>query len=124
MTRIALVVDDSMLIRHTVCRFLEERGFEVHAATNGEEAWAMLSQLSPALVVTDLAMPKMNGHELITAIKGSAQFKNTRIVVVAARRNTADPQFTDQRVDFVVYKDIDIQDQLATALDSIFSPAN
>ena len=34
----ALVVDDSMLIRHSVCRFLEERGFIVEAATNGVEA--------------------------------------------------------------------------------------
>ena len=32
---VALVVDDSMLIRHTVCRFLEERGFSVECATNG-----------------------------------------------------------------------------------------
>ena len=38
MSVVALVVDDSMLIRHTVCRFLEERGFTVESATNGQEA--------------------------------------------------------------------------------------
>ncbi len=39
----ALVVDDSMLIRHTVCRFLEERGFIVESATNGVEALEVLN---------------------------------------------------------------------------------
>ena len=38
MPLVALVVDDSMLIRHTVCRFLEERGFTVECATNGQDA--------------------------------------------------------------------------------------
>jgi len=38
MPLVALVVYDSMLIRHTVCRFLEERGFVVESATNGVEA--------------------------------------------------------------------------------------
>ena len=38
MPMVALVVDDSMLIRYTVCHFLEQRGFAVESATNGEEA--------------------------------------------------------------------------------------
>ncbi len=38
MAQLAMVVDDSMLIRHTVCRFLEQRGFMVESASNGVEA--------------------------------------------------------------------------------------
>ena len=44
MARSALVVDDSMLVRHTVCRFLEERGFAVESATNGVEALEILAK--------------------------------------------------------------------------------
>ena len=43
--QIALVVDDSMLIRHTVCRFLEQRGFSVASAANGAEAMQILSSV-------------------------------------------------------------------------------
>ena len=66
---VALVVDDSMLIRHTVCRFLEERGHSVESATNGEEALAIVKRIRPDIIITDMQMPKMSGTELITALK-------------------------------------------------------
>jgi CheY-like chemotaxis protein len=68
---VALVVDDSMLIRHTVCRFLEERGFAVESATNGLEALEVLKRVRPDILITDIQMPKMSGTELITAVKYS-----------------------------------------------------
>ena len=47
MPLLALIVDDSMLIRHTVCRFLEERGFVVESAANGREALEALERMIP-----------------------------------------------------------------------------
>lgn len=123
MGRLTLVVDDSMLIRHTVCRFFEERGFEVHSASNGLEAWETLQQVRPDLIVTDLSMPKMTGTELITAIKEVPSLATIPIVVVAARRTASDPQQMDERADFVVHKDIDIEEQLASVMSSIFANA-
>ncbi len=73
MTAVALVVDDSMLIRYTVCRFLEQRGFAVESATNGVEALEILERVQPDLIVTDMQMPKMSGSELITALKKQAE---------------------------------------------------
>lgn len=118
MGRTALVVDDSMLIRHTVCRFLEERGFEVESATNGTEAVAMLSLKTPDIIITDLSMPKMNGAELITFIKGRPQTANTPIVVLAAKR-TSSETITEQRADALIHKDIDIDEQLEGALEQL-----
>ena len=69
MPAVALVVDDSMLIRYTVCRSLEERGFAVESATNGVEALQILERVHPDVIVTDMQMPKMSGGELITALK-------------------------------------------------------
>ena len=54
-SKTALVVDDSMLIRHAVCRFLEERGFAVESATNGVEALEVLTTFFPDIIITDLA---------------------------------------------------------------------
>src|ERR1700727_2297331 len=54
MSKLALVVDDSMLIRYTVSRFLEERGFAVESATNGAEALEVVSRMQPDLIFTDM----------------------------------------------------------------------
>ncbi len=123
MGRLALVVDDSMLIRHTVCRFLEERDFEVHAATNGLEAWNLLQERRPDLIVTDLAMPKMSGMELISQVKSVSELEKVPIVVLTSRRMCNETNLEEQRPDCVLYKDIDIEEQLSSALATIFAAA-
>lgn len=117
MLPVALVVDDSMLIRHTVCRFLEERGFSVESATNGQEALEMLKRVRPDLVVTDMQMPKMGGSELITALKGEASTARIPIVIVAGRQSGFNEN--EKRADFAIFKDIDIEEQLGKALEVI-----
>ncbi len=122
MPAVALVVDDSMLIRYTVCRFLEERGFAVESATNGAEALRILERLTPDLVVTDMQMPTMSGSELITALKQSQKTANVPIIIVAGRASGFDEK--EKRANFAIYKDIDIQTQLQKALDAVMGKAN
>jgi len=117
----ALVVDDSMLIRYTVCRSLEERGFTVESATNGLEALQILERMLPDLIVTDMQMPKMSGGELITALKKNPRTANIPIIIVAGRASGFDEKET--RADFAIHKDIDIETQLAKALDTVFGKA-
>jgi CheY-like chemotaxis protein len=115
MARVALVVDDSMLIRHTVCRFLEERGFAVESATNGKEALEILKTVLPDLIITDIQMPKMDGTELITNLKESPQTSNIPIVVLQGRKTSSDTS-TEMRANYTIYKDIEIVAQLDRAL--------
>ncbi|HVO81407.1 MAG TPA: response regulator [Terriglobales bacterium] len=117
MSLVALVVDDSMLIRHTVCRFLEERGFVVESATNGLEALETLKRIQPDLIITDMQMPKMGGGELITALKAHPATAKTPIVIVAGRQSGF--QNREKRADFTIFKDIDIEEQLAKALEAL-----
>jgi CheY-like chemotaxis protein len=117
MPSVALVVDDSMLIRYTVCRSLEERGFVVEAATNGIEALQILDRVHPDLIVTDMQMPKMTGSELITELKKKTATANIPIIIVAGRGSGFDEK--EQRANFAIYKDIDIQSQLEKALDAL-----
>jgi CheY-like chemotaxis protein len=111
---VALVVDDSMLIRHTVCRFLEERGFAVESATNGQEALEALKRHRPDIIITDIQMPKMSGSELITAVKSEPTLAGIPIVIVASKQSGF--EHAETRADFTIFKDIDIDDQLAKAL--------
>jgi CheY-like chemotaxis protein len=115
MAQVALVVDDSMLIRHTVCRFLEERGFAVESATNGREALEILKTVLPDLIVTDIQMPKMDGTELITNLKSASQTANIPIIILQGKQTSTDSN-TETRANYVIFKDIEIIAQLDRAL--------
>lgn len=111
---VALVVDDSMVIRHTICRFLEERGFAVESASNGAEALEILKRSRPSVVITDMKMPLMCGSELISALKDKPETADIPIVIVTSRSCGYDSNET--RAQFTIFKDIDIEQQLANAL--------
>jgi CheY-like chemotaxis protein len=114
MSKVALVVDDSMLIRYSVCRFLENHGFVVESATNGREALDILKRAKPDLIVTDMKMPKMSGDELITVLKDNPETARVPIIIVTSNLNGCGD--AEKRADFAIYKNIDIETQLAKAL--------
>jgi len=121
MLKVALVVDDSMLFRYTVCCFLEKHGFAVESATNGEEALEVLARVRPALIVTDMGMPRMSGSELITAVKRRQEIADVPIIIVTGQASGFDKSET--RANFAIYKDIDIDAQLLKALDALMGKA-
>jgi CheY-like chemotaxis protein len=117
MSKVALVVDDSMLIRYSICRFLEARGFTVEAAVNGAEAVEVLARVQADLIVTDMRMPKMSGSEFITVLKSKEETRGVPVIVVTSKGSgSCEP---DGRADFVIYKDIDVDTQLDAALEAM-----
>jgi len=122
MAKVALVVDDSMLIRFTVCQFLEQRGFAVEAASNGVDALNVLSRVRPDLIVTDMRMPKMSGSELIAALKDNPETAGIPIIIVAGRAGGFEK--SQKRANFTIFKDIDIELQLGEALDAVVGKAS
>jgi CheY-like chemotaxis protein len=121
MPDVALVVDDSMVIRHTVSRFLEERGFAVESASNGMEALEILKRVTPVLVITDMQMPAMGGSELISAIKGKPETASIPILILTGVSSGFDRN--ENRAEFTIFKDIDVQEQLEKALDAVAAKA-
>jgi CheY-like chemotaxis protein len=119
MSRLALVVDDSMLIRHSVCRFLEERGFTVESACNGRDALAILDRVRPDIVITDLDMPVMSGRELIQVLKSKPETEAIPVVIVAGRSSASAD--TQELAEFAIFKDIEIENQLTRALEATFA---
>jgi CheY-like chemotaxis protein len=111
---VALIVDDSMLVRHTVGRYLEERGFRVESAANGLEGLQVLARTRPDVIITDMQMPGMGGSEFISALKSKGATASIPIVIVAGRASGFDEK--EKRADFAIYKDIDIIEQLEKAL--------
>lgn len=83
MGKTVLVVDDSSTMRQMVAYTLTSAGYEVVEAGNGKEAVNKLNGgAKPALVVTDLNMPEMDGITLITEIRKMAAFKFTPILML------------------------------------------
>jgi CheY-like chemotaxis protein len=67
-TALILVVDDDVIVRETVTRMLEEGGYRVLSAENGEQALTIFRAERPDLVVTDIVMPVLGGIESIIAL--------------------------------------------------------
>lgn len=83
MGKTVLVVDDSSTMRQMVAYTLKNAGYDVVEAGNGKEAVSKLNGgTKPALVVTDLNMPEMDGITLITEIRKMAAFKFTPILML------------------------------------------
>jgi CheY-like chemotaxis protein len=64
-----LVIDDCSDVRMVVTAVLRNFGFEVREATDGAEAIRMVLERKPDLIISDVLMPGMDGHRLLTAIR-------------------------------------------------------
>ncbi|MCC6527464.1 MAG: response regulator [Polyangiaceae bacterium] len=85
-----LVVDDSAAAREAVARVLDKEGYAVRTADDGAEALALAEAEHFDLVTTDAMMPRLDGFELTRALRASARHRDTPIVMVTSRGETAD----------------------------------
>jgi DNA-binding NarL/FixJ family response regulator len=71
MAKCILIADDNDIVRTIIRFFLETKGFEICGeAADGVDAIEKASQLKPDLIVLDVAMPRMNGVEAASVLKG------------------------------------------------------
>jgi signal transduction histidine kinase/ActR/RegA family two-component response regulator len=78
----ALLVDDDADSREIVEQLLESRGVQVRSATSVSEAWAAIEQHEPDIVITDIAMPGLDGFDLLRWIR-TKHFNRPTLPVVA-----------------------------------------
>ena len=81
-----LLAEDSDFFRGLVQKFIEDEGYEVIPAEDGQIAWERLQENSDkvALVVTDIEMPNMDGYELTKKIRADKRFKDIKIIAVTS----------------------------------------
>jgi two-component system, cell cycle response regulator DivK len=79
-----LVVDDNEQNVKLITFLLLAAGFEVHSAPDALAALALLTQLSPALLLLDLQMPGMSGIELAQQLKQEPRTRDIPIVLLTA----------------------------------------
>src|SRR5216684_595854 len=85
-----LFVDDEEQIRKLLSTYLTRQGYEVGLATDGYEALKVVRQRAPALVITDVGMPNMNGFELTRRLRADHKTARIPVLMLSARREADD----------------------------------
>lgn len=81
-----LLAEDSDFFRTQVKKFIEEEGYRVFAAEDGQKAWELLQQNAEkiSLVVTDIEMPNMDGYGLTKALKADQRFSHLPVIALTS----------------------------------------
>lgn len=82
---LVLVVDDSITVRRVTQRLLKREGFRVALAADGLQALERLQEEKPAVVLTDIEMPRMDGFDLTRNIRGDAKLLDLPIIMITSR---------------------------------------
>lgn len=82
--RLVLIVDDYEDTRALYVEHLQEAGFRVVEATDGEQAVRMALSLRPEAIIMDLSMPKLDGWDATRQIRSDPAMKDTYIVALSA----------------------------------------
>ncbi len=101
-----LVVEDDTDTREMIARSLEEAGWSVMTAGNGEQALRCMSETPPGLILLDLVMPIMDGFSFVSELNSRQEWKSIPIVVTTGKAMTADERLQlSNRVQAVLTKD-------------------
>ena len=85
-----LLVDDEPGLRNAVKTFLEDEGFEITVAVDGEDGWEKAQKFFPDLIISDIMMPRCNGYALLEKIREDERLSGTPVIFLTAKGMTAD----------------------------------
>ena len=113
------LVDDDRNILTSVSMTLEQEGYQVRTYTDGESALQSLLARPPDLAVLDIKMPRMDGLEVLRAIRSDETLKALPVVILSSSREESDlVRSWDLGANAYVVKPVDI-DQFFTAVKAL-----
>ena len=87
-----LIAEDEPDIRDLITFTLGFAGYEVVAASNGEEAVKLAFEVIPDLIIMDVRMPRMTGYEACEQIKADSRTKHIPVIFLSAKGQEAEIQ--------------------------------
>jgi DNA-binding response OmpR family regulator len=87
---LVLIADDDPDILSLVRLRLERAGYDVLAAQDGEQALSAALERPPDLVLLDVMMPKLDGHEVTERLRGNEATRHVPVILLTARVQEAD----------------------------------
>ena len=122
--RRVLVVDDSLTVRELERKLLVARGYEVEVAVDGMAGWHAARQGGFDLVITDVDMPRMDGIELVKAIKTDGRLSATPVMIVSYKDREEDRRRgLEAGADYYLTKGSFQDDSLLEAVADLVGPA-
>lgn len=110
-----LLVEDDRDIRDGLQELLQMEGYDVVAASNGQEALNLLKKMpAPACVLLDLWMPVMDGLQFCQLRRQDPQLRALPVIILSADRNVRE-QAEQASADGYLKKPVDLEDLLKTA---------
>ncbi len=85
-----LLVDDEPGIRTAVQTYLEDEGFEVTTAIDGEEGFEKAQKMMPDVIISDVMMPRCDGYGLLKKIREDERLGGTPVIFLTAKGMTVD----------------------------------
>lgn len=82
---LVLVVDDSLTVRRVTQRLLTREGYRVTLAKDGMDALEHMAKECPAMVLSDIEMPRMDGFDLVRNLRANANWAHLPIVMITSR---------------------------------------
>jgi len=79
-----LIADDEPSVRMLVQATIDADGYNVIEATDGNEAWSLIQEHRPSLVLLDVRMPGRTGLEILRAIKAEPNLVATKVILLTA----------------------------------------
>jgi two-component system, sensor histidine kinase and response regulator len=110
-----LLAEDDDILRRGVTELLEVSGYHVHAAPDGIAALCLLEDLNdpPDLIISDIAMPLMDGYQLLTTVRARPRWLSIPFIFLTAKAEKEDIRLGKlQGVDDYITKPFDLHDLL------------
>jgi chemosensory pili system protein ChpA (sensor histidine kinase/response regulator) len=82
---LVLVVDDSLTVRRITQRLLEREGYRVTVAKDGLDGLDKLAIERPAVLLTDIEMPRMDGFDMVRSMRGDSRLTGLPIIMITSR---------------------------------------
>jgi two-component system, OmpR family, alkaline phosphatase synthesis response regulator PhoP len=87
MTYRLVLADDELHILRAAEFKLKRQGYDVVCANDGQEAWELVCQKTPDLLITDFQMPRLNGLELIKRLREQKEYAAIPVLMLTAKAN-------------------------------------
>ena len=115
-----LVVNDEPALREVVSAVLIDEGYDVAAASDGRMALGLLAEERPDLILMDVWMPGLSGHDAFSAMRARPDVRNIPVVMMSAAATQAS---MDPSIAGFLRKPFDL-DRLLAIITRLIGPAN
>ena len=96
MTKKILLVDDSEVVRDMSKAQLEDAGYEVVVAKDGQEGLDLARKVAPDVILLDLMLPRLDGYKVCRLLKFDKLYEDIPVIIMSAKESEADKKIAEQ----------------------------